>query len=98
LIGDRLAALSMPDVQLEAGIGLHYGDVSYGNIGSRHRLDFTVIGRDVNLASRIQGLCGPTSQPLLVSKRFAELLAPPGRHSIGRHALKGFAEPVELFV
>jgi adenylate cyclase len=98
LIGDRLAALSMPDVRLEAGIGLHYGDVSYGNIGSRHRLDFTVIGRDVNLASRIQGLCGPTSQPLLLSKRFSEFLAPPARYSIGRHALKGFAEPVELFV
>ena len=98
LIGERLAALSMPGVRLEAGIGLHYGGVSYGNIGSRRRLDFTVIGRDVNLASRIQGLCGPTSQPLLLSKRFSELLAPRGRHSIGRHALKGFAEPVELFV
>jgi adenylate cyclase len=98
LIGQRLATVSVPDIQLEAGIGLHYGGVSYGNIGSRRRLDFTVIGRDVNLASRIQGLCGPTSQPLLLSKRFSELLPPLGTHSIGRHALKGFAEPVELFV
>lgn len=98
LIGERLAALSVPDVRLEAGIGLHYGSVSYGNIGSRRRLDFTVIGRDVNLASRIQGLCGPTSQPLLLSQRFSELLAPPRVQSIGSHALKGFSELVELFV
>jgi adenylate cyclase len=71
--------------------------VSYGNIGSGQRLDFTVIGRDVNLTSRIQGLCGPTSHHLLLSKRFADLLALPGVASIGHHTLKGFAEPVELF-
>lgn len=97
LVGERLGAIALPDAEVRAGIGLHYGEVSYGNIGSGQRLDFTVIGRDVNLTSRIQGLCGQTSQPLLLSKRFAGLLAAPGAVSIGSHALKGFAEPVELF-
>ena len=97
LVGERLAAIALPDAEVRAGIGLHYGEVHYGNIGSGQRLDFTVIGRDVNLTSRIQGLCGQTSQPLLLSKRFAGLLAAPGAVSIGSHALKGFAEPVELF-
>ena len=97
LVQRRLSALSLPDAEVRAGIGLHYGEVSYGNIGSGKRLDFTVIGRDVNLTSRIQGLCGHTSRPLLLSKRFVELLASPGAALIGRHAVKGFSEPVELF-
>ncbi|HVI88990.1 MAG TPA: adenylate/guanylate cyclase domain-containing protein [Dongiaceae bacterium] len=97
LIAERLSALSVPGAKIEAGIGLHYGEVSYGNIGSGNRLDYTVIGRDVNLTSRIQGLCGPTSHPLLMSKRFTDLLAVSGVGSIGCHAVKGFAEPIQLF-
>jgi adenylate cyclase len=97
LVGERLNALSLPDAEIRAGIGLHYGHASYGNFGAGQRLDFTVIGRDVNLASRIQGLCHQASQPLLLSKRFAELLTAPGAVSIGLRAIKGFTEPVELF-
>jgi adenylate cyclase len=82
---------------LRVGIALHYGKVSYGNIGSGIRLDFTVIGRDVNLVSRIQGICAPSGRSLLMSERFAELLAAPHFVSIGRHELKGFGEPAELF-
>ena len=42
-------------VPLDHGIGLHFGQAEYGNIGSPGRVDFTVIGRDVNLASRVEG-------------------------------------------
>jgi adenylate cyclase len=97
LVHERLAGVSLPDAELKAGIALHFGKASYGNIGSGERLDFTVIGRDVNLTSRIEGLCGPTAQPLLMSERFAGLLALPGATSIGWHAVKGFAEPIQLF-
>ncbi|MDB5524710.1 MAG: adenylate/guanylate cyclase protein [Rhizobium sp.] len=49
------------DVEIAAGIALHYGSVSYGNIGSGKRLDFTLIGPDVNMVSRIQGKCSDLS-------------------------------------
>src|SRR5690349_10079118 len=49
---DALGKFSAPDAELHAGIALHFGKVSYGNIGSGQRLDFTLIGPDVNLLSR----------------------------------------------
>jgi adenylate cyclase len=91
----RLATTASDDgCDLHAGIALHYGRVSYGNIGSGKRLDFTVIGRDINLVSRIQGICAVTGQPLLMSGQFADLLAAPPTVSIGRHELKGFDSPL----
>ncbi|HSY88582.1 MAG TPA: adenylate/guanylate cyclase domain-containing protein [Verrucomicrobiae bacterium] len=93
----RLAAVSNTGSDLSVGVALHYGKVSYGNIGSGNRLDFTIIGRDVNLVSRIEGICASTGHSLVMSKRFASLLAASHFVSIGRHKLKGFAEPVELF-
>ena len=82
---------------LHAGIALHYGEVSYGNIGSGRRLDFTVIGPDVNLISRIQSVCSSSGHPLLASARFAELLDDPSAVPAGEHHLKGFNAPATLF-
>jgi adenylate cyclase len=89
--------VSFPGVKLQAGIALHYGEVSYGNIGSGQRLDFTVIGPDVNLLSRIQGACATTNQCLLMSSRMAKLLPAKQTSSIGYHTLSGFSEPVDLY-
>ena len=44
-------------------MALHYGEAAYGNVGSGIRLDFTVIGKDVGLASRIGGMNRPFNQP-----------------------------------
>jgi adenylate cyclase len=93
----RLEALHFPDAHLQAGIALHYGEVSYGNIGSGRRLDFTVIGPDVNLVSRIQGVCSDSSEPLLMSRDFAKMLSYQDSISIGSRSLKGFDEEIELF-
>jgi adenylate cyclase len=93
----RLAEVSLPDAILQAGIALHYGEVSYGNIGSGQRLDFTVIGPDVNLVSRIQTACATTQHSLLMSPRMAGSLPATRTASVGTHSLKGFAEPVELY-
>jgi len=81
---------------LEFGIGLHAGDVMYGNIGATDRLDFTVIGPAVNLASRLHSLSHDLGTKLLISDAFAGLCVGPFR-SLGRHQLKGIAHPVEVF-
>jgi class 3 adenylate cyclase len=48
-------------------LGLHVGKLFYGNVGSRERLDFTVIGPAVNEASRIAAMCRSLDQPVLMS-------------------------------
>ncbi|MEN8195972.1 MAG: adenylate/guanylate cyclase domain-containing protein [Pseudomonadota bacterium] len=79
-----------------AGLALHVGDVLYGNIGTPDRLDFTVIGHAVNLVSRIEHFCAEGGHPLVLSADFARAVSAPAR-SLGRHDLKGIAEPQEIF-
>jgi adenylate cyclase len=79
-------------------LGLHVGEVYYGNIGSRERLDFTVIGPAVNEASRIAAMCRSVDQPVLISSAFADVGDIKSRLvSVGRYALRGVTQPQELF-
>ena len=79
-------------------LGLHVGEVFYGNVGSRERLDFTVIGPAVNEASRIAAMCRSVDQPVLMSSAFADVGDMRRRLiSVGRYALRGVAQPQELF-
>jgi adenylate cyclase len=93
----NLESAAMTNPTIQTSIALHYGKVSYGNIGSGARLDFTLIGRDVNLLSRIQGLCGQTGHSVLVSERFTRHIAPGAFVGIGMHRLKGFDDPQPLY-
>jgi adenylate cyclase len=79
-------------------LGLHVGEVFYGNVGSTERLDFTVVGPAVNETSRIAAMCRSVEQPVLVSKAFANVDGMRGRLvSVGRYALRGVSQPQELF-
>ena len=79
-------------------LGLHVGEVFYGNVGSRERLDFTVIGPAVNEASRIAAMCRSVDQPVLISAAFASVDDIKRRLvSVGRYALRGVSQPQELF-
>ena len=60
----------------EMYLGLHFGEVFYGNIGSKERLDFTVVGPAVNEVSRIAAMCRSVDQPILLSAAFAEIREP----------------------
>jgi len=80
-------------------LGLHLGEVFYGNIGSKERLDFTVVGPAVNEVSRIAAMCRSVDQPILISAAFAASVADERRAfaSVGRFALRGVGKPQELF-
>jgi adenylate cyclase len=85
-------------VSLNYGIGVHVGDVMYGNIGSRARLDFTVIGPAVNMASRLETLTKQLGRTVILSRAFADAVAGEFElERIGEHPVRGFSEPVELF-
>ncbi len=83
----------------EMYLGLHIGEVFYGNIGSKERLDFTVVGPAVNEVSRIAAMCRSVDQPILMSAAFAASVAEERRAfaSVGRYALRGVGKPQELF-
>ena len=81
-------------------LGMHIGEVFYGNIGSPDRLDFTVIGPAVNETSRIAAMCRSVERDVLISSAFAAAALPEDRAklvSVGRYALRGVARPEELF-
>ena len=83
---------------LRYGVGVHVGDVMYGNIGSRTRLDFTVIGPAVNVASRLESLTKEVKRPVLLSRAFVEMAScAKDMESLGTFPLRGLGEPVDVF-
>jgi adenylate cyclase len=78
------------------GVGLHVGPVTFGNIGTEDRLDFTVIGPAVNRASRLEGLTKQLGVPVLASAEFNAASTVPLK-PLGKYSLRGVPEPVEVF-
>jgi adenylate cyclase len=81
---------------LKAGIGLHIGDVIFGNVGAQDRLDFTVIGPAVNLAFRLEDLTKHLGIPIIVSAALAHT-APQQFTSLGPQTVRGIDQPLEVF-
>ena len=93
----NVAALSDSAIPgLRFGLGLHIGDVLYGNIGSGNRLDFTCIGPAVNCAARIEKLTSQLGRAILASSEFARHCA--GEFTpLGEFRLAGFSAPQLVF-
>lgn len=86
--------LAKAQLPLKLDIALHVGRVSYGNIGTARRLDFTVIGRAVNEVARMEPLCGALGEPILISGDLATLLPANEKRlrPLGSQALRGLGE------
>jgi adenylate cyclase len=83
-----------------AYVGLHVGEVFYGNIGSEDRLDFTAVGPAVNEVSRISSMCRSVDRELLASSDFRAGLDAAGQGylvSTGRYALRGIGRAQDLY-
>ena len=83
-----------------AYVGLHVGEVFYGNIGHDDRLDFTVVGPAVNEVSRIASMCRSVDRELLISSAFHGGLDEAGQRylvSTGRFALRGIGRTQDLY-
>ena len=99
-LNKELEAESLPPIKF--GIGLHTGNVLAGNIGSNSRMEYTVIGDTVNVASRIESLCKEYNCDLLISETTAErIIAYDGNssklQSIGETQIRGRKTAISIF-
>lgn len=85
-------------------IGIHYGDVVQGDVGTDKQLEFTVVGDTVNIASRVEAYSRPLNAAVLVTGAFIEALRTEGSFELagifsdeGLHRLRGRTQPVHLF-
>jgi class 3 adenylate cyclase/uncharacterized protein (DUF427 family) len=99
LAGERVTANNAAHAgraPIRYGIGLHRGEVTYGNIGVPQRLEFTVIGSAANTAARVESMCKTLGRNVVLSSAFAAA-CPERLDSLGRHPLKDVEGEQELF-
>jgi adenylate cyclase len=78
------------------GIGLNWGEVVHGNVGSPTRLDFTVMGQAVNLAARLEKLTRKLNRSVVCSEALA-LASGLALEDLGRHAVAGWDDAVGVY-
>ncbi|MDN5002284.1 adenylate/guanylate cyclase domain-containing protein [Bradyrhizobium sp. GCM10027634] len=100
---DMLTAMDHINAQtsrpLRIGIGIHFGEVVAGNIGSPRRKEYTVIGDTVNFASRLEALNKEFGSQFLISASVRDVLGDDGEDAValGEVTVRGYEQPVAVF-
>ena len=95
-INEDFAKRGLPEIR--TGVGLHYGQVVAGNMGHSERMEYTVIGDTVNVASRLEGLTKEYGADILISGQLHELVADAIEAELIEHVqVKGREESVAVY-